>query len=108
MCHCKGVRSRLQRGSQYMAGLGAVTAVGGFVTFELSVQRHQELRGMAVFLFGLAALIIGVMVIAMCKVARAAIAPRLAAALLSEEYPDPPGQPQLRLCDPPASRSANI
>lgn len=91
-------RKQLLRVSRTAVVAGTALAVGGLVSFEEANVRHTELRSLLMVFAGLAVVVVGVLSVAMCKIATAAIAPRLMATLIEDEFA--PGQqppPQLRL-----------
>lgn len=103
-------RKQLLRVSRTAVVVGTTLAIGGLVTFEDANVRHTELRSLLMVITGLAVVVVGVLSIAMCKIATAAITPKLVATLLDENEQDEPTQSHLRLVDSPAGkrrRSAN-
>lgn len=92
-------RRKLLKVSHVTTATGVVLAVAGLVSFEWSDVRHTELRSVLLAFAGLAVTVVGALSVAMCKIATAAIAPRLAAALLEEHMAVEP-RPKLRLLTP--------
>lgn len=97
-------RRKLLRTSKAVIAAGVAITAGGLVSFEDANVRHAELRSLLIVFVGLAAVVVGVLSVAMCKIATAAIAPRLAAALLEDEMPAGPPTSQLRLLTPELPR----
>lgn len=104
-------RKQLLRVSRTAVVAGTALAVGGLVSFEEANVRHTELRSLLMVFTGLVIVGVGVLSVAMCKIATAAIAPKLAATLIEDEFEDEPTQSHLRLVDAAAAgkrrRSAN-
>lgn len=90
-------RRKLLRASKTAIAAGTTLSAYGLFSFEEANVRHAELRSLLMVFAGMAGVVVGVLAVAMCKIATATIAPKLAAALLEEELAEQPPRRRLRL-----------